>query len=463
LAQDRGVLAQGGSPYFEGPAMPVKLSGPAASKIELSRRIGAGCFGEVYKGKDLETGQDVAVKVEELRSSAPQLAFEYDVSKKLQDIMPNPQGFATPCSFFENTGRHCALVMPLLGPAIEDMVQKCGGTLNAKSVLMLADQIVRRLEYLHALGIVHRDIKPENFMLGRGSTEHHVYLIDFGLSKAYHDGEKHRPSRSKLSLTGTARYASINAHNGTEQSRRDDLEAAGYMMMYFLRGAMPWSGLAAKTKQEKFARIAQVKRETNLDELCAGHPDCFKEYIIKTRALEYMERPDYDSYRKSFRDAFDKAGYKEDLDFMWYKGRVPAGLEPIGDWEAPPQPDSPKPRKQTIAVPADACEKANEIGLTKAEELKRVHDAFDSWDVDHSGGIDQAEFMKVLLKLHISEANIISMFERADLNHDGVINAAEFTKWLQGDVPAEVREEVYALHGDHSAEEAPASDSAVAI
>lgn len=440
----------------------LKLSGPAATKIELSRRIGAGCFGEVYKATDLETKQEVAVKVEELRSSAPQLAFEYDVSKKLQESwrangMPGdtPQGFALPCQWFENTGRHCALVMPLLGPCIEDMVGKCEGKFTPKTTLMLGEQILRRLEYLHCLGIVHRDIKPENFMLGRGPTEHHVHLIDFGLSRAYHDGEKHRPLRSKLSLTGTARYASINAHKGTEQSRRDDLEAAGYMMMYFLRGAMPWSGLAAKTKQEKFARIAEVKTNTNLDDLCAGHPDCFKEYIIATRAYQYEERPDYNGLRKSFRDAFDAAGYKEDYSYDWYKGKIPP-VEPIGEWKCPPQPDEDKvaAKQSSTDIAVDACATANRRHTRKLEEVAKIKKTFDEWDRDHDGGIDKEEFNKVLKKVGISDGDIADMFDRADLNHDGRINYEEFLKWVQGDIPTAIREEVYAEHGDyeHSAE-----------
>jgi len=108
------------------------------------------------------------VKVEELRSQAPQLAFEYDVSKKLthDGTLPNPQGFALPCQWFENVGRHCALVMPLLGPTLEDMMAKMPeNRFSSKTTLMIAEQLLRRLEYLHHLGIVHRYIKPENFML----------------------------------------------------------------------------------------------------------------------------------------------------------------------------------------------------------------------------------------------------------------------------------------------------------
>lgn len=434
------------------------LSGPAAAKVEITRKIGAGCFGEVYKGKDLETGAEVAVKLEELRSSAPQLAFEHDVSKKLSASgTMEPQGFALPCHFFENCGKHCCLVMPLLGCCLEDMVAKCDGKFSSKSTLILGEQILRRLEYLHSLGIVHRDIKPENFMLGRGPKEHHVYLIDFGLSRAYWQDKGHRPVRTKLSLTGTARYASISAHEGHEQSRRDDLEAAGYMMVYFLRGQMPWSGLAAKTKQEKFARIAQVKKETSLDELCAGYPDCFKEYIIKTRKLAYMERPDYASFHKAFRDCFTSAGYAEDYAFDWYKGKVPSGLAPIGDWVHPKQPDDPGDAP-AAAVPmaGDACEKTNEIVNKRAsqtlENIAKIQQTFDSWDKNHDGGIDKEEFKEVLNAIGVSDADIEKSFETADKNRDGKINLEEFIGWMKGDIPQEVREEVYAGHGDHEGE-----------
>jgi serine/threonine protein kinase len=431
--------------------MPVKLQGPAAAKIELVKKIGAGCFGEVYRGKDLETGHEIAVKVEELRSSAPQLAFEYDVAKRLAGGAmqgPFPQGFALPSHFFENVGRHCALSMPLLGPTLEDLIQKCGGRFGAKTTLMIAEQLLRRLEYLHSLGIVHRDIKPENFMLGRGSTEHHVYVIDFGLSKAYHDGEKHRKIRHKLNLTGTARYASLNAHKGTEQSRRDDLEASSYMLMYFLRGAMPWSGLEARTQKEKFQRITEVKEQTPLDELCAGYPESFKTFIILTREIGYDQRPDYDSYHKVFKDDFTKLGFVEDYHFDWYKS--PPKFEPIGPWEPPYQPDDeklvrPAPSRKSVA---DACEMANEALMKRNEEVTKIKKTFEKWDKNHDGGIDEEEFRKVLLSIGISDMDVSTMFERADVNHDGTINYEEFMAWIQGDLPKEITEEIYAMRGD---------------
>merc|ERR1712151_481606 len=140
--------------------------------------------------------------------------------------------------------------------------------------------------------IVHRDIKPENFMFGLNQKVHHGYLIDFGLSKTYFDSGKHRPMRTKLRLTGTARYASIHAHKGYEQSRRDDLEAIGHMLMYFLRGSLPWSGLEARDQEEKYRKIMKKKEEFPLKELCQGFPDAFQKYLRITRDMQFKERPD---------------------------------------------------------------------------------------------------------------------------------------------------------------------------
>jgi serine/threonine protein kinase len=309
---------------------------------------------------EIESGKEVAVKVEELTSSAPRLAFEYAVSQKLVE---SNQGFAVPCTFYAKTGSHCALVMPLLGQSIESMMRKCGGKLSVKTTLMIAEQLIRRLEYLHAQGIVHRDIKPENFIFGCGSTEHHVHLIDFGLSKVYHDGNRHVRFSASSGLTGTARYASINAHKGYRQSRRDDLEAAGYMLMYMLNGVLPWSSVA--DKGPSFLKIAEKKMNANLDELCQGHPQCFKAFLEKVRALEYDECPDYTSYRKAFREVFDAAGYVEDYDYDWYEGTVPSDLAPIGPWVSPPQPGDGKP-KLTLLVSGAASEKADEHRTLKS-------------------------------------------------------------------------------------------------
>jgi len=106
---------------------------------------------------------------------------------------------------------------------------------------MLGIQMVRRIESFHSAKYIHRDIKPENFMIGNNENSNIVYLIDYGLSKKYIEKDgSHIKYMDKKGLVGTARYTSVNAHLGIEQSRRDDLISIGYLIVYFMKGRLPW-------------------------------------------------------------------------------------------------------------------------------------------------------------------------------------------------------------------------------
>ncbi|KAF3853299.1 hypothetical protein F7725_013987 [Dissostichus mawsoni] len=160
------------------------------------------------------------------------------------------------------------------GRSLEDLFNFCSRKFSLKTVLLLADQMISRIEYIHSKNFIHRDVKPDNFLMGLGKKGNLVYIIDFGLAKKYRDARTHQhiPYRENKNLTGTARYASINTHLGIEQSRRDDLESLGYVLMYFNLGSLPWQGLKAATKRQKYERISEKKMSTPIEVLCKGYP-----------------------------------------------------------------------------------------------------------------------------------------------------------------------------------------------
>lgn len=256
----------------------------------------------------------MAIKIESRLSTHPQLDYEAKVYKYLAGTPGIPT-----MHYFGAVGQYNALVMDLLGPSLEDLFNYCSRRFSLKSVLMLADQMIQRIEYVHYKHFLHRDIKPDNFVMGLGEHARHCYLIDFGLAKRYRDPRTlfHISYRENKSLTGTARYASLNTHLGVEQSRRDDLESLGYVLLYFLRGSLPWQGLRAANKEDKYAKILLKKRTTPCDVLCRGFPPEFALYFNYVRSLQFDERPDYGYLRRILRAVNARNRFRADDLYDW--------------------------------------------------------------------------------------------------------------------------------------------------
>ena len=218
--------------------------------------------------------------------------------------------------------------MELLGNSLEDLFQKQHKQFSIKTTCMLGIQMIDRIEWVHNKLIVHRDIKPDNFVMGRGDSAHIVYLLDFGLSKKY--WSSHLNSHLKFTinkkLTGTARYASINALRGCEQSRRDDLEAIGYVLLYFLRGSLPWQGLKMDKKDDRYKKIYEKKKATTAEELAKGFPSEMCEYIKYTRNIDFEAKPDYNYLRGLLKNIMMKNSFEFDYYYDWWREKpvIPA-------------------------------------------------------------------------------------------------------------------------------------------
>lgn len=284
------------------------------NKFRLGRKIGSGSFGEIYLGTNIQTNEEVAIKLESVKTKHPQLLYE----SKLYRILQGGTGIPN-VRWFGVEGDYNVLVMDLLGPSLEDLFNFCSRKMSLKTVLMLADQMINRVEFVHNKSFLHRDIKPDNFLMGLGRRANQVYAIDFGLAKKYRDTSTHQhiPYRENKNLTGTARYASMNTHLGIEQSRRDDLESLGYVLMYFLRGSLPWQGLKAGTKKQKYEKISEKKVSTSIESLCRGYPTEFASYFHYCRSLRFDDKPDYAYLKRIFRDLFIREGFQFDYVFDW--------------------------------------------------------------------------------------------------------------------------------------------------
>ena len=279
-----------------------------------NNKLGKGSFGYIVPGINKITGEEIAVKIER-KVDDPQLKYEYKIYKLLKD----GPGFPKIFGYFEENN-HNILIMEKLGPSLEKLFNKNKKKFSLLTVIMIVEQILYRLEFIHSKNIVHRDIKPDNFLIGLGNKNKIIYAIDYGLSKKFKESKSglHIPYRDGKCLLGTARYTSINTHLGVEQSRRDDIEALGYMMIYFMKGHLPWQGMINSNPNKKYDKIKKLKIEIKLPDLCAGLPEETIKFIQYARDMRFEDKPNYHYLRGLMRKIAIKNGLKMDYNnFDW--------------------------------------------------------------------------------------------------------------------------------------------------
>lgn len=303
--------------------MPLKNGKPTiqdvyvGGRFQILERLGGGAFGDVFKGKDINSERLVAMKVELSKDGhRSHLNLEYRIYKALNEC---PITVGIPRAYYcGRVGDYTVMVMDLLGPSLEELFNYCHRYFNPKTVCMIGVQIIQRLEYMHSVGYLHRDIKPENFVMGLSRASHVVYVIDVGLAKAWRDSSgRHIPYAEGKALTGTARYVSINTHKGLQQSRRDDLESVSYLLAYLLRGTLPWQGLKTPKGDTRYARICEVKAASTPESLAWGYPRQFGQLIHYARNLSFEETPDYTFCMNLLLSALLEAGVPFDYRYAW--------------------------------------------------------------------------------------------------------------------------------------------------
>ena len=309
------------------------------NKYTIHKKLGSGAFGKVYLGRNIYTKEYVAIKTEKIiepvktKYDNTPLTREFKVYKRLKkenehkkkEIMEilNKSSFHIDPSnvdtsnlinipkifdFYRNDKKIITIedkqyhkyqqymVMELMGPNLEKLFDKNHRKFPYINVCSMGYQMIKLIEYIHNIGWLHRDIKPENFVVGyEEKNQKKVYLLDFGLSRKWEElVDKYNDfyTSSTNSIVGTARYMSINVHKGLPYSWRDDLESIGYVLIYFVKGRLPWQGLKKKDNKSQMKSILDVKIKS-YKTLCDDLPRELKDYMEYCWNLRIDDAPNY--------------------------------------------------------------------------------------------------------------------------------------------------------------------------
>jgi len=298
-------------------------------KWKLTSKVGAGSFGDIFLGENVELENNdknkiVIIKREKKRSNKKgHLKHEYHSLLHLSRCDGVPSVY-----HYETILKYNYMVMDMEGPNLSDLFLICKKKFSSQTIGYIMLQILPVFKYIHGKGIIHRDLKPANIVVGKWPYEcRKILLLDFGLSKQFivrengtkkHIGLRNPERIPRSSLTGTVRYASINAHYG-DQSRRCDLHSLGYVILYLLRGGkLPWMGVRADSKAEKYNIILSKKEGATSRQLFEGVAREFRAYMDYVKDLTFTGKPDYDRLITLFEDLTKKTN-RQDSTLCWEK------------------------------------------------------------------------------------------------------------------------------------------------
>lgn len=263
-------------------------------KYKITNKIGNGSFGSIYKGINIRTNEDVAIKVEVIDDEIKLLKNE----SIIYQYLANNIGIPT-IKWFGKDDINYYMVINLLGSSLQKL-KDINGNFTLKLTLQIGIQVLNLLRLIHNSYLVHRDIKPENFLLGLNDQSKQIFIIDFGFCKSLKSDESNDIKKTS-SLIGSYTYASINAHNFLELTRRDDLESLGYMLIYLYIGKLKWQDYDYKLTDTIYKNniISQMKMEITESK---DIPEIFISYLKYVRSLGFNQIPDYAILLETFNE-----------------------------------------------------------------------------------------------------------------------------------------------------------------
>ncbi|KZT36058.1 casein kinase I delta [Sistotremastrum suecicum HHB10207 ss-3] len=317
MSADESHVTMMYDPYI----VPFRAERPACRSVsgyQTRTRIGVGSFGEVWSAVHLRSGALVAIKFEIAKESEPSagrqaLPYEHAIYRMLRGGIGIPR-----VHWFGREEMTNIMVLDVLGPTLEELRFFCRGRLTLKTVLMLADQLISIIEFIHSRGIVIRDVKPENMAMGLKRSSHIVHIFDFGMARSYKTATgEHIPFQDDLRPIGAPRYINQASFLGHELGRKDDLESLGFVLVWLYTGSLPWKGAKAQSIPAKLQLIGEMKATERLPDICKDCPDEFLTYLQYCRGLGFADKPDYDMLRGLFRGIMERESWKYDSVFDW--------------------------------------------------------------------------------------------------------------------------------------------------
>lgn len=313
------------------PKFPIPTGQLLDGRFLIERHFNTEIFSNYYLGTYHESDRTrwifIKMKHENYNDDIESIRWEYKVYKTLESskgMLRVPRPF-----YLGSILNYEAIVLELLGPSLLDIWHRCKQRLSIRTLAQIGYQLVCLMKFFHDRGFVYQNIRPEHFLYGVSGLDKWMwmYAVDLKWCKNYLEEKQgnmvHISSEQvsgPLHIGTHIRFMSINAHRGIEQSRRDDLESIGYLLVYLFRGELPWMKLEnIVDEQECHGRIAQCK-EKSAQSICQNMLPEFEQYLMTVKNLGFDQKPNYQMLGELFKNVQKFIGFESKLELYDWNG-----------------------------------------------------------------------------------------------------------------------------------------------